>query len=109
MDPSLTAGLPMLVQYRWPASVSTTIPSGRRRPSLTSTLRLEPSGFAEKTSPLLALRKNNRAVVTSTTGFLAFDLEVLTGISFPSLLYYFGFGYTCRVRNCEFTSATRRR
>src|SRR5271170_6401756 len=109
MEPSLAAGLPMLVQYRWPASVSTTMPSGRRRPSLTRTLRLEPSGFVEKTSPLLALRKNNWAVVASTAGLLIFDLEVLTGMSFPSLLYYFGYGYPCRVRNCEFNSATQRR
>ena len=63
-------GLPMLVQYRWPASVSTTMPSGRRRPSLTRTLRSEPSGFAENTWPLLALRKNKRGVVTFAAGFL---------------------------------------
>src|SRR5271154_2367180 len=56
------------------------MPSGSRLPSLTMTLRSEPSGFAEKTSPLLALRKNKRAFV-AFAGFLWIShLEDLTAM-----------------------------
>src|SRR6202142_981039 len=58
------------------------MPSGSRLPSLTMTLTSEPSGLAENTSPLLALRKNNRAFVALTGVVLMFDLEVLRGMGF---------------------------
>src|SRR5712671_1254247 len=64
------------------------MPSGSRLPSLTITLRSEPSGFAENTSPLLALRKNKRAVVAFAVVFLISHLEDLTAMIFfaPLLL-----------------------
>src|SRR3954454_10707115 len=62
------------------------MPSGRRLPSLTMTLRSEPSGLAENTSPLLALRKNKRAVAAFPVVFLTSDLEDLTAM-ISSLLY----------------------
>src|ERR1700721_384486 len=62
------------------------MPSGSRLPSPTMTLRSEPSGFAENTWPLLALRKNKRAVVAFTVVFLISKLGVLTAM-ISSLLY----------------------
>src|ERR1700675_4482028 len=64
------------------------MPSGSRLPSLTITLRSEPSGFAENTWPLLALRKNNRASVAFAVVVLISDLEDLTAMIFfaPLLL-----------------------
>src|SRR5258706_10174048 len=66
--------------------MSTTMPSGSRLPSLTITLRSEPSGFAENTWPLLALRKNNRAVVAFAVVFMVFELAVLPAMTFAPLL-----------------------
>src|SRR6266446_6638348 len=87
------------------------MPSGSRLPSLTITLRSEPSGFAENTCPLLALRKNKRAVVVFATGLLIVDLAVLTAIScfrsFISLV--FGKNRLNRKPQFHFHSATRRR
>src|ERR1700681_4854215 len=64
------------------------MPSGSRLPSLTMTLRSEPSGFAENTSPLLALRKNKRAVVAFAVVFLTSHLEDLTAMIFLRSLIY---------------------
>src|ERR1700734_3232128 len=58
------------------------MPSGSRLPSLTITLRSEPSGFAENTWPLLALRKNKRAVLAFALAFLTSHLEALTVMIF---------------------------
>jgi hypothetical protein len=55
------------------------------------TLRSDPSGFAENTSPLLALRKNKRAVMAFAVVFMNFDLEDLTGMSFLRSLCFFEF------------------
>src|ERR1700680_4844106 len=66
------------------------MPSGSRLPSLTITLRSEPSGFAQNTSPLLALRKNKRAVGAFAVVFLTSHLEDLTAMIFfaPLLLQF---------------------
>jgi hypothetical protein len=45
-------------------------------------LRSEPSGFAENTWPLLALRKNNWDFLTFALVFLIFDSADLTGMIF---------------------------
>jgi hypothetical protein len=58
------------------------MPSGSRLPSLTMTFTSEPSGFTEKTSPLLALRKNKRAVAAFAVVFIALDLADLTAMGF---------------------------
>src|ERR1700722_1542536 len=57
------------------------MPSGIRLPSLTMTFRSEPSGFAEKTWPLLALRKNKRPAVPFGVGLATFDLDALKDIN----------------------------
>ncbi len=57
------------------------MPSGIRLPSLTMTFRSEPSGFADKTWPLLALRKNKRPAVTFSVGLVTFDLDALRNIN----------------------------
>src|SRR5260370_1965540 len=66
------------------------MPSGSRLPSLTITLRSEPSGFAENTWPLLALRKNKRAIVAFAVVFVTSHLEDLTAMIFfaPLLLQF---------------------
>src|ERR1700730_9514264 len=61
--------------------MSTTMPSGIRLPSLTMTFRSEPSGFAEKTWPLLTLRKNKRPAVPFGVGLAIFDLDALRDIN----------------------------
>src|SRR5882672_7267895 len=53
------------------------MPSGIRLPSLTMTFRSEPSGFADKTWPLLALRKNKRPAVPFGVGLATFDSDAL--------------------------------
>src|ERR1700720_4366667 len=63
------------------------MPSGIRLPSLTMILRSEPSGFAENTSPLLALRKNKRAVAAFAVVFLTSHLEDLTAMIFFAPLF----------------------
>src|SRR4051794_22538140 len=80
------------------------MPSGSRRPSLTMIFTSEPSGFAENTSPLLALRKNKRAVVVFAVVFLTSNLEDLTAIT-SSLLYLLLQFWQDRLnRKLEFTS-----
>src|SRR6516165_11173659 len=66
MAPSLALGLPILVQQKSPASTSTTIPSGSRRPSLTITFKSEPSGFDENTRPPPTSKKNSRPLIGFT-------------------------------------------
>src|ERR1700719_2527600 len=61
--------------------MSTTMPSGIRLPSLTMTFTSEPSGFAEKIWPLLALRKNKRPAVPFGVGLATFDLDALRDIN----------------------------
>src|SRR6266478_2468745 len=63
------------------------MPSGSRLPSLTITLRSEPSGFAENTWPLLALRKNKRAIVAFAVVFVTSHLEDLTAMIFFAPLF----------------------
>jgi hypothetical protein len=58
------------------------------------TLRSEPSGFAENTWPLLALRKNKRAFVAFAGAFLISHLEDVTAMIFfaplsVTSIYYF--------------------
>src|SRR6266446_6489594 len=67
--------------------MSTTMPSGSRLPSLTMILRSEPSGFAENTWPLLALRKNKRAIVAFAVVFVTSHLEDLTAMIFFAPLF----------------------
>src|SRR3984885_1107198 len=78
------------------------MPSGSRGPSLTITLRSEPSGFADNTWPLLALRKNNRAAVVFGAVFLIFDLEDLSAMSFLRSFITSSFWQTGWIRNREF-------
>src|ERR1700688_4570590 len=68
------------------------MPSGIRLPSLTMTFRSEPSGFAVKTSPLLALRKNKRPAVPFGVGWATFDLDALTDMD---LFLLFQFSRFC--------------
>src|ERR1700683_661577 len=63
------------------------MPSGIRLPSLTMILRSEPSGLAENTSPLLALRKNKRLVAAFAVVFLTSNLEDLTAMIFVAPLF----------------------
>src|SRR5216683_7075174 len=71
------------------------MPSGIRLPSLTMTFRSEPSGFAEKTWPLLALRKNKRLAVPFGVGLTTFNLDSLRDIDLlaPFALLYAVDGY----------------
>src|SRR5271154_5511688 len=80
------------------------MPSGSRLPSLTMTLRSDPSGFAENTSPLLALRKNKRAVMAFAVVFMIFDLEDITDMSFLRSFTFSSFWQTGWIRTCELTS-----
>src|ERR1700733_2430954 len=76
------------------------MPSGSRLPSLTITFRSDPSGFAENTWPLLALRKNKRAVLAFGVFFLISHLAELTAmIFFLPLFITSGFGKTGRIGN----------
>src|SRR5882724_9682752 len=85
--------------------MSTTMPSGSRLPSLTMTFRSDPSGLAEKTSPLLALRKNNRAFVALTVVVVpSFDLEDLTAMSFLRSFVASSLWQTEWIRKSRFTS-----
>jgi hypothetical protein len=56
------------------------------------TFKSEPSGLAENTWPLLALRKNNRGWVAFAVVFLIFDSEELTGMTFLRSFVTSGFG-----------------
>src|SRR5580704_4112048 len=60
IEPSFTLGLPMLVQYKWPAAISMASPSGSFLPSSTSVVRPVPSGLADSTRPAARSRKNSR-------------------------------------------------
>src|SRR5450432_1635732 len=63
------------------------MPSGIRLPSLTMTFRSEPSGFADKTWPLLALKKYKRPEPGFVESLTAFALEFTDDIEFfPSFL-----------------------
>src|SRR6266702_3087778 len=57
----------------WPASVSTAIPSGTR-PPVAMTFLSAPSGFDESRRPLLASRKNRRAVLVLPSESVGFCL-----------------------------------
>src|SRR6201995_1147119 len=63
------------------------MPSGIRLPSVTMIFTSEPSGFAENTSPLLALRKNKRAFAAFAVVFLTSNLEDLTAMIFFAPLF----------------------
>src|SRR6202035_4552921 len=58
------------------------MPSGIRLPSLTITFRSDPSGFADKTCPALALRKNRRPEPGFATDFATFAFEFADDIEF---------------------------
>src|ERR1700687_1741494 len=69
------------------------------------TFRSEPSGLAEKPSPLLALRKNKRAVAAFAVVFLTSHLEDLTAmIFFAPLFITSSFWLTAWIRNRELAS-----
>src|SRR6266550_1730550 len=67
----------------WPASASTTIPSGIGPAEVTMTLLSEPSGFTETMRPPLASRKNKRGTTALRTDAGRFDLGVCVVIIFP--------------------------
>src|SRR5258708_5488288 len=67
------------------------MPWGIRLPSVTMTFRSEPSGFADKTWPALALRKNNRPAVPFGPGLAIFDLDALTDINLFAPFVIFAF------------------
>src|ERR1700719_680716 len=64
----------------WPASTSTTMPSGIRQ-SVTMTLRSEPSGFSDSTRLPLASRTNSRPIVAWPTDACS-DCEDLSCVMF---------------------------
>src|SRR5260370_16389640 len=73
-------GLPMLVQWMWPASASTTSPSGIGPAAVTMTFLSEPSGFTETMRPALPSRKNKRGTTALRTDAGRFDLGVCVSI-----------------------------
>src|SRR5258706_8937327 len=66
----------------WPASASTTIPSGIGPAEVTMTFLSEPSGFTERMRPPLASRKNKRGTTVLRTDAGRFDLGVCVSIIF---------------------------
>src|ERR1700758_2020772 len=66
----------------WPASASTTIPSGSFRPSLTIVFKSEPSGFAERMRPAPRSKKKRRPEVDLAAGFASFGLVTVDAIEF---------------------------
>src|ERR1700726_3899182 len=64
----------------WPFSTSTTIPSGMRRRSVTSTLRSLPSGLTESRRPPLASMKYTRPLLLADAlvSFGADDIKFLS-------------------------------
>src|SRR6266446_10954578 len=74
----------------WPASASTTIPSGIGPAEVTMTLLSEPSGFTERMRPPLASKKNKRGTTALRTDAGLFDFCVCVSIivSFLVLFVY---------------------
>src|ERR1700722_11438668 len=68
----------------WPASESTTMPSGIFRPSVRIVFSSVPSGLQDNTRPLAASRKNKRATVVFGVGFGNFGSWVIVSSSFTS-------------------------
>src|SRR6266446_5445019 len=68
----------------WPASTSTTMPSGSFPASLI-VFRSEPSGLHDITRPLARSKKNRRAIVVWDAGFPAFEL-LASGLLVSALL-----------------------
>src|SRR5580700_3102748 len=66
----------------WPASTSTTMPSGSLRPSLTIVFKSEPSGLHENTRPSLRSKTNRRPEVAFVVPFEDFDFAALEDIEF---------------------------
>src|SRR6266566_4654581 len=58
----------------WPASTSTTMPSGSFRPSVTIVFRSDPSGLHDITRPPPRSKMNRRAIVVWDAVFPAFVL-----------------------------------
>src|ERR1700722_18684904 len=86
MEPSFALGLPILVQYICPATLSTTRPSGIFLPSSTIVLRSEPSGFADKTRPPATSRKKRRPTLASSPDAVLGLAACRSVIAFPSIL-----------------------
>src|SRR5216684_826272 len=60
----------------WPASTSTTMPSGSFRASVTIVFRSDPSGLHDITRPPPRSKTNRRAIVVWDAVFSAFELLV---------------------------------
>src|SRR6266576_660567 len=75
----------------WPASASTTIPSGIGPAPVTITFLSEPSGFTETMRPPLASRKNRREPTAFRIAAGRFDLGVCVVII--SFLVFFIYWY----------------
>src|SRR5258708_33731332 len=69
----------------WPASTSTTIPSGSFRASVTIVFRSDPSGLHDITRPPPRSKKNRRAIIVWDAVFPAFDL-LASGLLVSTLL-----------------------
>src|SRR5260370_25728195 len=69
----------------WPASTSTTIPSGSFRASVTIVFRSDPSGLHDITRRPARSKKNRRAIVVWDAGFPAFGL-LASGLLVSALL-----------------------
>src|SRR5580693_7473484 len=82
----------------WPASTSTTMPSGSLRPSLTIVFKSEPSGLHESTRPSLRSKTNRRPKVAFVVPFKDFDFAALEDIEF-----------TCSFSEIDFANATAQR
>src|ERR1700732_196766 len=66
----------------WPASTSTTMPSGSLRPSLTIVFKSEPSGLQESTRPALTSKTNRRPEVAFVVTLEDVDFAALEDIEF---------------------------
>src|SRR6266436_2160677 len=83
----------------WPASVSTAIPSGTR-PPVAMTFLSAPSGFAESTRPLLASRKNRRAVLVLPSESVGRCSVGCVDVVAIVLVSWLRFGFCLVGRNC---------
>src|SRR6266571_31741 len=72
----------------WPASASTTIPSGIGPAAVTMTFLSEPSGFTETMWPPLASRKNRRGPTAFRIAAGRFDLGVCVSIIVSFLVLF---------------------
>src|SRR5712671_1144644 len=72
----------------WPASASTTIPSGIGPAEVTMTFLSEPSGFTETMRPPLASRKNRRGPTAFRIAGGRFDLGVCVSIIVSFLVFF---------------------